>query len=291
VFSLMTLVLLGCGQSAPTPDARASTPGSRLERVVAVGDLHADLPAALEVLQLAGVADAEGHWTGGSTVLVQTGDTTDRGPDSKEVLELMIRLEAEAPGDGGRVVALLGNHELMNLMGDWRYVSAEDVQDFGSVEARKLAFAPGSELGDWLRARPAAALVDGVVYAHGGIAPDWAERGLEATNLSLAATLAGSEPGLAAPGSPTWYRGYVEDTELQACPRLERALVALGAERMVVGHTTRRDGRIESRCGGRLAVIDTGISSHYGRNAAALELRSGDAWALYPAGPEDLPDP
>lgn len=288
----MTLLGAGCGSPAPqASEAVAAQSTQRLERVVAVGDLHADLPAALEVLTLAGLVDEQGAWAGGSATLVQTGDTTDRGPDSKEVLELVMRLEAEAPAQGGRVVALMGNHELMNLMGDWRYVSTGDVEDFGSVEARKAAFAPGGELGDWLRQRDAVALVDRVLYVHGGVSPEWAELGVEGINQKLAPTLAGSEPGLAHPASPTWFRDYVQEPELQACPELEKALTELGAERMVVGHTTRRDGRIQARCGGRLLVIDTGISTHYGRHLAALELRSGDAWALYPEGPEDLPDP
>jgi hypothetical protein len=61
---------------------------------------------------------------------------------------------------------------------------------------------------------------------------------------------------------------------------------------MVVGHTTQRSGEVAVRCNGALLGIDTGISDHYGAHLAAIELRGGvDAWALYPDGPEDLPDP
>ncbi|MEZ4239083.1 MAG: hypothetical protein R3F59_23610 [Myxococcota bacterium] len=76
---------------------------------------------------------------------------------------------------------------------------------------------------------------------------------------------------------------------------LERALHALHAARMVVGHTTQRDGHVLTRCGGALQVVDTGISDHYGGHLAVLELRPagahGDAWVDYPSGPVDVPDP
>ena len=75
------------------------------------------------------------------------------------------------------------------------------------------------------------------------------------------------------------------------CAEAARALAALDADRMVMGHTTQRGGRPVSRCGGRLIGIDVGIASHYGGHLAALELRSGDAWAWTPTGAIDLPDP
>ena len=74
-------------------------------------------------------------------------------------------------------------------------------------------------------------------------------------------------------------------------PTLGQSLAALDAKRMVVGHTTQSSGRILSRCGGRLLVIDIGISDHYGAHLGALELTNDDARALYPEGPVDLEDP
>jgi hypothetical protein len=180
----------------------------------------------------------------------------------------------------------------MNLMGDLRYVTEGDVARFGSAEARAAAFAADGPLGARLLTLPIAAVVDGVAYAHGGITPAYARSGLDAMNRLVPAVLSGEAPASAiGEDSPLWFRGYLRTPEHQACPPLDEALLALGAERMVVGHTTQRSGQVASRCNGRLLGIDTGIAAHYGGNAAMVEFRSGDAWAIYPGGQVDLPDP
>lgn len=63
-----------------SPHAPARTPGTPTfkRRVVAIGDLHGDLPNALKVLEMAGVIDSERQWTGNTDYLVQTGDIVDR---------------------------------------------------------------------------------------------------------------------------------------------------------------------------------------------------------------------
>ena len=277
-----------------TPQAvvRIQPPG----RVVAVGDLHGDLDNAVATLHLAGVTDAEGRWTGGDTGFVQTGDITDRGPDSGALIELLKRLQAEAPKTGGQVVALLGNHEAMNLTGDWRYVHEGDIAAYGGEAARKQALGPEGEHGQWLRARPAAAIVGDTVFVHGGIRAALATEGLAPINVGVHQSLTGQLQGPAqgiflGPNGPLWYRGYVNDPEPTACSELSEALGSLGVQRMVVGHTTRRDGHIASRCGGRLQVIDIGIADPYGGHLGAWVQDGGDARAVYPDGPTDLEDP
>ncbi len=304
MFSLT--LLLSCSSAPPPAPAQAADPpaasvASVVEavpeepvqwpaRVVAIGDLHADLPTTLSVLQMAGLVDALGQWSGGETVFVQTGDQTDRGPDSKEVLELLMALQGQAAAAGGQVIVLLGNHEVMNLGGDLRYVSPEDVQDFGSAQAREQAFSAQGALGAWLRERPMVAQVGDTVFVHGGITPRFAQMGLPGMNALAKGVVSGQLPrGQLGDDSPIWYRGYLQDDG--ACQELERALESLGARRMVVGHTTQRTGRIAVGCEGRVLGIDTGISSHYGAHAAAVEFREGDAWVLYPSGAEDVPDP
>ncbi|MBZ5577441.1 MAG: metallophosphoesterase [Acidobacteriia bacterium] len=101
-----------------------------VQRVVAVGDIHGDYTQFISLLQTARVIDRKGKWIGGKTHLVQTGDVLDRGPDSRKVMDLLMELEPQAQKAGGRVHALLGNHETMNLYGDLRYVSKEEFASY-----------------------------------------------------------------------------------------------------------------------------------------------------------------
>src|ERR1700692_218759 len=120
-----------------------SAPAGPPETIVAIGDVHNNFDGFVAILQRAGLTDQQNHWTGGKTTFVQVGDLLDRGPKPREVMDLMISLEKEAPKAGGRVVALLGNHEMMNIMGDLRYVTAENYAayaDGNSAERQKSAY-------------------------------------------------------------------------------------------------------------------------------------------------------
>ena len=63
---------------APPPAVSEPVKGAFTRRIVAVGDLHGDMPNAQQVLQMAGVVDEEGNWSGGVDFFVQTGDIIDR---------------------------------------------------------------------------------------------------------------------------------------------------------------------------------------------------------------------
>jgi hypothetical protein len=110
-------------------------------RVVAVGDTHGDYDSLRRILQEAGLVDAGGAWTGGEAVLVQTGDYLDRGEKVHEVLDWLMALEPQARAAGGRLEVLLGNHEGMNLVGDFRDVNRAAYAHFADdeSEARRTA--------------------------------------------------------------------------------------------------------------------------------------------------------
>lgn len=263
----MLLLLLACSQPAPPA------------RVVAIGDLHGD-PAALErVLQMAGLTDSGGAWIARDTTVVFTGDMMDRGPDSRGVLRRIRELQAQ-----GHAVPLLGNHEVMNLQGDLRYVAPEDTAGYGGEAARKAALAPGGEDGAWLRGLDAVALQGETVFVHGGIDNNWAQRGVpELNRLIHEAIDAPTKAPVLGSDGPLWNRAYLLADPAQACPELTKALAALGAKRMVVGHTRQEDGKIASRCEGRLYGIDTGLSVAYGGpHDAALLIDGGAVQPLYP---------
>ena len=103
---------------------------AQAQRIVAVGDLHGDYNVWLDIARNAGLIDAKNHWSGGKTILVQQGDVFDRGPDSLKIARHLKALQKEAPKSGGKVIALLGNHEAMNMTGDLRYVDAGEFAAF-----------------------------------------------------------------------------------------------------------------------------------------------------------------
>ena len=128
---LMALLVLPLAQ--PLPAAAASP------RVVAVGDIHGDLDALVSILQETGLIDDQRRWSGGNATLVQTGDILDRGAQDRQVMDLLMELEKQAARSKGRVVVLLGNHEMMNIMGDLRYVAPQVYSSFadGKSEQRR----------------------------------------------------------------------------------------------------------------------------------------------------------
>jgi hypothetical protein len=308
------------------------------QRIVAVGDLHGDYDAWIEIASRARLIDRRNRWAGGSAVLVQTGDITDRGPDSLKIVRHLMRLQAQARRSGGRVVVVLGNHEAMNMTDDLRYVHPGEFAAFVNADSDRLrrrvyeankatiaaayrtanptmtdaairdawlaanppgklehqaAWSPRGELGRWTMANPAVARVGDTLFAHGGVSIRYAGMTVDQINRLAAAALAAQTADPAAiindPIGPLWYRGYVTratDSEgpatalaqavaAPAYPSPEEELTAVlrstGAKRMVIAHTPNRAG-IAISYGGRLALIDTGISRHYGGKLSYLEI-------------------
>ncbi|MDH5581533.1 MAG: metallophosphoesterase, partial [Bdellovibrionales bacterium] len=95
---------------------------SSAKNIVALGDLHGDLHATVEVLKKASIIDENQNWIGKDTILVQTGDQIDRGAYDKEIIDLFEKLAQQASLEGGEVHSLIGNHEAMNVYGNFKYV-------------------------------------------------------------------------------------------------------------------------------------------------------------------------
>jgi hypothetical protein len=174
------------------------------QRVVAIGDIHGDLDAFTGILQRAHLIDAALRWTGSGATLVQVGDFLDRGPKARQVMDLLMTLQKNAPRQGGRVIVLMGNHEAMNLYGDLRYVTANDYAAFvidrsaarrnraeypgkpAGFAERCEALSPGGVYGKWIRTLPAIVRVDDSIFLHGGISPELASSSVDKLNASIA---------------------------------------------------------------------------------------------------------
>ena len=334
-----------------------------VNRVVAISDIHGAYSAMLRTLQNAGVISDELSWSGGKSHLVIVGDILDRGPNSRDAMDLLMRLEGEAQAAGGRVHVLIGNHEAMNLIGDLRYVSRAEYAAFAAEEtavertrwfeayatrsgagedekaalridfdsrfppgffAHRRAFAIDGEYGSWLLGKPVIIVIDGTAFVHGGVSPMIGELGLQGVNGTLkqdlveylrsmavlmdagellpmdnfndhgeilarfmpgletskeivtavAAVIELGESDLHASDGPLWYRGNVACSRLIEEDRLLASLSAIGAERVVIGHTPTPGRRVLQRMSGRILEVDTGMLNNYynGRgNALILE--------------------
>jgi len=261
-------------------------------RVIAIGDIHADPEAAKATLKMAKLIDDTGRWTGGDAVLIQTGDVTDKGPSSRQVITLLTRLRAEAREAGGDVIAVLGNHEVMNLVGDWRGVRPADLGEYDAPATRMADLRPRGVMGQWIHSAHMVVFHEDTIYVHGGVSAEMASMGrTHLSSIQAKHVGVGAMKALFGEGGPMWYRGYLLADEKTACEEAKRALSQLQASRMVMGHTTQRDGKIRTRCGGAIVAIDTGISAYAGHNFSAFELINGDARAIYPGQTVDLPDP
>jgi hypothetical protein len=230
VWLLVSAIMLA---ASPLP-AQSPAP----QRIVAVGDLHGDYEAWIAIARDAGLIDARNRWAGGTTTLVQTGDITDRGPDSLKIIRHLQKLDKEAASAGGRIVVLLGNHEAMNVIGDLRYVDPGEFaafRDAASEALRRAAWDASSKLfianyrakypamsdreirDDWFKATPLGMLEHQRAWAPGGELGRWA------------ATL----PAIAKIGDTIFVHGglsapYTAMGGLDAINRRVRAAVAAG---------------------------------------------------------------
>tara|TARA_B110000908_G_scaffold52378_1_gene63950 strand:- start:392 stop:1525 length:1134 start_codon:yes stop_codon:yes gene_type:complete len=185
-------------------------------RIVVIGDLHGDWKATINTLRKASLIDHTYNWIGKDTILVQLGDQIDRcrldkglkcyekgatEPDEAsdmKILQFFTELHNKASKVGGAVYSILGNHEIMNVDGDFRYVSRENILEFsgkntkdsnklvpfsgnGTIEEgfknRKEYFKPGSKIANFLACTRKAALVIGKnLFIHAGIVPEIANK-------------------------------------------------------------------------------------------------------------------
>jgi len=106
-------------------------------RIIAIGDIHGSIDSFTSILKVAGLIDGSNKWIGGKTQLMQTGDYMDRGENTRAVLDLLMALEPQAKEAGGRAVSLLGNHEVMNLIGETRDATREIFATFADANSEK----------------------------------------------------------------------------------------------------------------------------------------------------------
>ncbi|MGH8443403.1 MAG: metallophosphoesterase [Nevskiaceae bacterium] len=355
--------LLASGILAVAAAATPPVTWTGIERVVAFSDVHGAHTELVALLRTAGVLDQGLRWSAGKAHVVSTGDLLDRGADSRKVMDLLMRLQGEAAKAGGRLHVVLGNHEAMNVLGDLRYVFADEfaaykadedpaerarqkaallVRNPGLAEAEferrfprgyfghRRLLGPDGRYGRWLLGLPVAIRVNDTVYMHGGPSSLLRLRSLEDLNRDYGAALANyaaaasalteagllqfedayakrpdlarsrldslppgeerarlaplverfrsaSEDPLLGRTGPNWYRGAALCNECAEADVLEPFLARVGARRVVVGHTTARNGTVVTRFDGAVVKLDAGMNHavYRGRPAALVSDAAG----------------
>lgn len=254
-------------------------------------------------------------WAGGDTIFVQTGDILDRGDDGKVMYKFLWALQDQVPD--GQVILLTGNHELMVMSGDLRYVSSGDFDAYGGQSNFEKAWDIGGEMGSEFRERFRTGKmrlthkINGVVFTHAGLVANlWDainlgpnEDAVEKVNGLAADMFQGSTSSIDTSqspvnggsdeisGGPMWTRVCYE-VDAGRCSVVASSLQTLGATRMVIGHCRTSSDRVEVGCSGSFVQADTSMAIYYSgsrsqsdRQMAALEFYSGDseqkAWVVY----------
>lgn len=264
------------------PPRRAALDVAGVDSVYMFGDVHGEFERVARLLHKAGLIDDAFAWTGGRRHVVFLGDLFDRGDDVTRVLWFIYGLEREAAAAGGGVHVVLGNHELMVMSGDLRYVSGKEsmVAFRHGVEYSDLFDPRETVLGRWLGGKPGLMKMDDLLLAHGGMSPAYVGYAMPEFQDTLSAFLGEdlflgwNDPEFlaeyAAPGtldsagvarrfdfffdreSVFWYRDLVRSDTLGAF--LDRVLERYESRVHVVGHTPVET--IQERYEGRLIATD-----------------------------------
>lgn len=250
-------------------------------RIIVIGDIHGDWRALKSALTVAGVTNYHNDWLGGDTHVVQVGDLVDRavrggsGDERSEsrIINHLIDLKHKAQRAGGDVHLLLGNHEIMNVYGDFRYVSPMGYTDFNGK--RKEQFRPGGKIAKLLACNASTAVQIGSwVFSHAGVTPEISDKyTIEDVNEQIRTFLLGKKhmnrdhPIM----DIFWHRNYTAPNSKQ-CTAASRGLRRWKARNMAFGHTVQNHG-ISNTCNETLWKVDVGMSSAFdGKKIEVLEI-------------------
>ncbi len=234
------------------------------EKMLVVSDIEGNFEGFKIMLVGAGVMNEKFHWTFGDGHLVMVGDFFDRGLNVTEVLWLIYKLEIEAEDAGGKVHFILGNHEIMNLSDDLRYLRNKYFENAKLIhEPYENWYSANTELGRWLRTKNAIEIIGSTVFCHGGISEEIYSSKLSPSQVNEVSREHIGEPFEKIRNNTAqkvfdqttgifWFRGIakkqVSDEHITA------ALRWAGAKQMVIGHTVMQE--VTNIYAGRVFCID-----------------------------------
>ena len=188
---------------------------------------------------------------------------------SQKLLWHLFSLEKQAAKAGGMVHFILGNHELMVLDEDLRYINQKykNVEAITGIKYSEL-YSANSVLGKWLRSKPVMVTINDIIFVHGGISPELVHRNLNIRQINqiFSDSIVGRDiwsageneelSFLAGDNGPSWYRGYFTDSTFSESS-LDSILTFYEKAHIVVGHSTHKE--IKSLFNNKILGIDAGI--------------------------------
>lgn len=253
------------------------------EKLFVLSDIEGEFEGFRKLLIANHIIDEQYNWTFGKGHMVICGDLFDRGTEVTACLWLLYKLEQEAKAAGGYVHTILGNHDIMNLSGDLRYLQPKYIKTAAIMGVDYMTlYDENSELGRWLRTKNTIEKIGDFVFLHAGIAPQLIELNMSLTEINektrpfydKVKKLDGL-PGLIDPkyavlflGSSSlfWYRGYFSEPKASIAI-VDAALKLYQCKAIVVGHTI-VPGNVQFLYNGKVLALD--VDRHNGNNQAVF---------------------
>jgi len=255
----------------------------RVDSVAVLSDAHGQYDIFLNQLKSNGIIDSNLNWKFGSGHLVYLGDAHDRGDMVTEILWHLFSLERQAEKAGGMVHFVNGNHELMVLDGDLRFINPKyrKVEALTGINYSDL-YSENTVLGRWLRDKPVMITINDIIFVHGGISTELVRRNLNIKQINqiFSDSIIGKDiwaaeenenlDFLAGDNGPSWYRGYFTDPDFSETS-LDSILLFYDKAHIVVGHTTHKE--LQALFNNKILGIDAGIM--YGQPGVMLIYKEG----------------
>lgn len=274
------------------------------QKIIVIGDLHGDIDNTINILKLSKCISLPKSellkqsnydlkklnkikWIGGDTIIVQLGDILD-GKKRDEtysnfndnefyIINLFTKLRLEAQKKKGNIYLLVGNHELLNFIGNFNHVSLKGIMDFGGIDKRFTYLKPGGpyckKMADIYKA---ILIIDKYIFVHGSISSYIFQKYTvtKINNLLKKYLLNKKNYSISNEDisylfyntntSPLWSRYFSKEITPSKCIELNKILKNTNTNTLFVGHTFKKEG-IQSNCDGKIWYCDVGISGAFNK--------------------------
>jgi hypothetical protein len=249
-------------------------------KFLTISDFDGHIQALTMILQGEGIIDNNFEWTYGDGHLIISGDLFDRGFHITECMWLLYKLESEAEAQGGKVHLIIGNHEMMNMTDDWRYVERKYFNSAHLMGKRMIElYDADTELGRWLRSKNIMERIGDYAFVHGGLSPQLAALDLTYDEINdygrmemNGTCVSGDCQTVTGSDGVYWYRGMAEEDLTQQ--DVDSIVLGFGVERVIMGHT--KDHTARALYQGRVLAIDMYHMDNYAQGyMEALQFELG----------------